>query len=453
MSQLRPYQIEGAYRLANLTCGVLADEMGLGKSGQALTAMGKSGLVVSPSIAKGVWAREAKLWRPDLKPVILSGMGSFRWPQENELVITNYDILPDSPRAIRKRREQGKSIDPKSMMPVNTPRGITIIGDEAHYCKSNKAERTQAMRQLTKHVTMNGGKSWALTGTPIKNSPMDLYHIFNTFGLIPYTFKSFPNFIKLMGGHKSGFDYIWDGPTDYARTILDNFMIRRTRAEVLPEIPKESQAIIPVELSSVDKSEVERIISDAGWTVEQITADTLHQFLANEHMMRARACLASAKVKAAMEWCDEAEACGEPVVVFSAHRDAVKKIGSRPGWAIISGDTSSAERTRIEDAFQRGELRGVSANIQAGGVAITLTRAALMLMVDKMFTNADNRQAMDRINRIGQTRPVTIYSLVADHPLDERIHEILEIKANDAEIILNDSARKPKTTDEIFASL
>lgn len=451
MTSLRPYQVSGANKLASLTCGILADEMGLGKSGQALTAMGNSGLVVSPSIAKGVWAREAKTWRPDLKPVILSGMGSFRWPGPGELVITNYDILPDSPRAIRHRKEQGKSIDPRSMMPIFAPKGITIIGDEAHYCKSNKAERTQAMRQLTKYVVMNGGKSWALTGTPIKNSPMDLYHIFNTFGLIPYTFHTFPNFIKQMGGHKSGFDYVWDGPTEYAKAILDKYMIRRTRAQVLPEIPKESQATIPVELSTVDRSEVERIISDAGWTVDDITPETLHHFLANEHMMRARACLASAKVKAAMEWCDEVEACGEPAVVFSQHRDAVKRIGSRPGWATISGDTSAAQRTKIEDAFQRGELRGISANIQAGGVAITLTRAALMLFVDKAWTNADNRQACDRINRIGQTRPVTIYSLVADHPLDERIAEILAIKANDAEIILGDASRVG--TDAIFDSL
>lgn len=340
------------------------------------------------------------------------------------------------------------------MLTAEIPKGITVIGDEAHYCKSNKAERTQATRHICKEIVKADGKAWALTGTPIKNSPMDMYHIFDTFQMIPDTFFNFPNFCKQMGGQKSGYDWIWEGPTPWAQKILDKYMIRRTRAQVLPEIPKESYSEIPVELSNVDRREVERIISSAGWSVEDITPQTLHQFLANEHMMRARACLASAKVAAAMSWCDEMEACEEPVVVFSAHRDAVNKLGSRLGWAIISGDTKATERTNIEDAFQAGKLKGISANIQAGGVAITLTRSNLVLFIDKAWTNADNRQAMDRLIRYGQDRPVTIYSLVADHPLDERIAEILAIKENDAEAILNDRERlRLKEIDEVFASI
>lgn len=452
---LRPYQEAGRRFLASMQVGVLGDEMGVGKSCQALTAISTpSALVVAPSVAKGVWLRECAAWRPDLKPSVLSGRGSFRWPQPGELLITNFDILPVSPRMIKARRDKGLPVDLSLTMPPNVPRGVTVIGDEAHYCKSNKAERTISMRAICREAVKNGGRSWGLTGTPIKNSPMDLYHIFDTFQLIPATFGTFPNFIREMGGKKSGYDWIWEGPTPRAKKILDTYMLRRTVEQVLPEIPKLSHSTIPVELAAVDRNEVERIIADAGWEVDDITPETLHQFLANEHMMRARACLASAKVQAAMDWCDEAEACGEPVVVFSQHREAVKKIGSRKGWAIISGDTPATHRTKIEDAFQRGELKGISANGQAGGVSITLTRARMLLQIDKAWTNADNKQIYGRLVRFGQLRPVTVYSLVADHPLDERIAEILHIKENDAEIILNDKERnRIQQIDEIFSAI
>lgn len=458
MPDLRPYQVEGSRRLQALPAGILGDDMGLGKTPQLIALLkdvkATCALVVGPSVSKGVWARECKKWGSHLSPTILSGTGSFRWPRQGEMVVTNYDILPMSRRAIQRSREAGKTIDPSLAIPPNPPRGMIVIGDEAHYCKSNKAERTQAMRGICKEAVKAGGRCYALTGTPIKNTPIDLYHILDTFQILPYTFQNYPTFVKEMGGVGSGRDLIWFGPSERAKKILETYMIRRTQAEVLPEIPPRTDSEIYVELSSVDRKEIEKIIASAGWTVKDITPETFHQFLSNEHMMRARACLAAAKVQAAMEWCDEAEACNEPVVVFSQHREAVKRIGSRKGWAIISGDTSSTERTRIEDAFQAGKLNGISANIQAGGVAITLTRARMMLFIDKAWTNADNRQAVGRILRYGQDRPVTIYSAIADHPLDERIAEILAIKDKDAEAILGDLKRnREKQIDEIFASI
>lgn len=455
---LRPYQIDGSRRMAALPAAVLGDEMGLGKTAQGLHLLDSlapsSAIIVCPPIAKGVWHREFAKWSAHLSPTVLSGRGSFRWPRNGEAIITNYDILPVSKRYILEKKKIGKAVDPGLMLPPNPPQGMIVIGDEAHYCKSGKAERTHATRQVCIKAVTNGGRAYALTGTPIKNSPVDLFHIFATFQVLQHTFYNYPNFVKMMGGLGSGRDLHWTEPSPLARQILDKWLIRRTQAEVLPEIPSRTDSEIPVELSSVAQHEMERIIASAGWEIKDITPETFHQFLNNEHMMRARACLASAKVQAAIDWCHEAEACGEPVVVFSAHRDAVKRVGSRPGWEIIDGDTPAGKRTAIEDAFQSGKLKGVSANIQAGGVAITLTRARMMLFVDKAWTNADNQQAAFRILRIGQTRPVNIYSMVADHPLDERIAEILSQKDKDAEAVLGDERRKrERITDEIFASI
>ena len=118
----------------------------------------------------------------------------------------------------------------------------------------------------------------------------------------------------------------------------------------------------------------------------------------------------------------------EPIVVASAHRAPLDALATRSGWAAITGETPPAERTRIEDAFQAGHLKGVALSIKAGGVAITLTRASNMIFIDKAWTPGDNLQASDRIHRIGSTKNVNIISLVADHALDARIDELLAIK-------------------------
>jgi superfamily II DNA or RNA helicase len=138
--------------------------------------------------------------------------------------------------------------------------------------------------------------------------------------------------------------------------------------------------------------------------------------------------LAKAKIEAMLQIVEEYEEQEEPLVVFSAHRAPIDLLEGREGWAVITGDTRPEDRTKIEDAFQRGELRGIACTIKAGGVAITLTRASHALFVDLEWTPALNAQAEDRICRIGQSRGVIITILVADHPLDIRIAQLLAQK-------------------------
>jgi SWI/SNF-related matrix-associated actin-dependent regulator 1 of chromatin subfamily A len=126
-----------------------------------------------------------------------------------------------------------------------------------------------------------------------------------------------------------------------------------------------------------------------------------------------------------VEDCEEQE---EPVLVFSAHRAPVDACASREGWASITGDTSADERGRIEEAFQAGKLKGVAATIAAAGVALTLTRASRVIFADLDWTPANNDQARDRANRIGQTQSVLVTTLVADHDLDARIHDLIGFK-------------------------
>jgi SNF2 family DNA or RNA helicase len=147
-------------------------------------------------------------------------------------------------------------------------------------------------------------------------------------------------------------------------------------------------------------------------------------------MSAVRAKLASSRIDAAhllATECDEQEC---PLVVFSAHVEPVRSLGSREGWAFIDGSTSATDRLRIEEEFQAGKLRGVAMSIKAAGVAITLTRAWKALFVDMDWTPAGNAQAEDRLCRIGQgSGKVEIVQMASDHPLDLRVLELLREKA------------------------
>lgn len=408
-----PYQREGIAYLRARHRAILADEMGLGKTMQLLTAAhpGAPMLVICPALAKGVWKSEAHTWTPERKVYILAGKGSFRWPRVGELVIINYDVLPPA----------------GSILPPPPP-GMVLIGDESHYCKGASA-RTRATAQLVRSVIAAGGRAWGATGTPLANWPPDLWRVLDTFGLAAGSFGTWPRFVNLFGGTKDRWGrWSWTAPHSSVPGILSRVMLRRTRAQVLPQLPPKSYASLRVPMSESDTAALDRLLKEGGIKVPEITETTLGRILRSAHIMAARKILATAKIKHALAWAETCEDAGEPVVVFSAHRAPVLAFQDRPGWRTITGDIDPAERTKIAAAFQAGELKGIAATIDAGGVAITLTRACLAMFVDLEWTPAANSQAEDRLMRIGQKRPVTIYRLTAEHALDERVDSLLKTK-------------------------
>lgn len=145
-------------------------------------------------------------------------------------------------------------------------------------------------------------------------------------------------------------------------------------------------------------------------------------------LAKARAQLAAAKVAPCVEIVEEFEEAEEPIVVASAYVAPCKALGARPGWACITGETPTAERGRIVDRFQAGELKGLALTYRAGGVGITLTRASNMILLDLDWTPAQISQMEDRECRIGQTRGVLIQRLVADHALDRHVIRLLTRK-------------------------
>lgn len=395
---LYPFQIQGVDWLARHPRALLADEMGLGKTVQTLLALpeGARAVAVVPAALKFIWRDECKRWRPDLTPHVLSGRGSWRTPGRNDLVITNYDILPDETNLA----------------------GCVLIIDEAHKVKSYRAKRSKRVKALAE----TAAQVWALTGTPLLGRPFDLYGTLQSCGLQRQVF-GWRKFLDLFGGVKNrwgGWEFASQAKPEAAER-LRRVMIRRRREEVLPDLPGKTYTDLPV--NAVTAGTRKRM--DVLWETWQdaIEAEVLPPF---EEFSELRAALARERIDAVDALVEDAEESDTPLVVFSAHRAPIDHLGEREGWETITGDTPSEQRADTVRRFQDGELRGVAATIQAGGVGLTLTRAWKAVFVDLDWTPANNQQAEDRICRIGQrSNRVEIVRMVGTHILDQHVQKLL----------------------------
>src|ERR1700690_1209765 len=374
-------------------------------------------LVVCPAVAKGVWKREASAWRPEYKVTVLSGRGSLRWPLAGELVIVNYDILQ-----VRDETDETEFF-------AACPKGLVLVGDEVHATKNAKAARTVAWRRLAVATQKAQGRVWGLTGTPLLNRGQELWAVLQSLGLVSEAFRNWDHFVSLMGGYKGRYGYVWTRtPPDPGAVgaAIKPVMLRRLRTEVLPDLPTKTYNTVTVDLSK----KTTKICDEAWGLVQHARADRSgpDEGLSIGQVSEARAALALGKIDTLLSFVEEFEEAEEPIVVFSAHRSPIDELATREGWKAITGDTPNAERSEIEAAFQRGELKGVAGTVRAAGVAITLTRAHQVIFVDRDWTPALNEQAEDRVCRIGQDRGVIVTDLVADHALDYRLYEVLARK-------------------------
>lgn len=369
---------------------------------------GYGAIAVVPSTVKLNWAKECRRWRPDLRPHVLSGVQpSYMWPEEGEVLILNPDILPEEPEVV-----EGVARVP-----------VMIIGDEAHLYKNKRTKRHKSMRAWGEAAD----RLVLMTGTPMTNRPPDLWGVLTCLGKAEEVFDSYKAFCRMFGNPTGGKD--WQMPELDVPLRLRRVMLRRTKDEVLKDLPPWTDRTLTVDVP--DDAE----LTDELAAIYDEFRDDLEAELESREMppfhrlAKVRAMLAAAKSAALMELLDDYEANDTPVVVFSVHKPPVRLAAQRPGWALITGETKNEDRQTLVDQFQAGKLKGLALTIGAGSVGITLTRASDMIFVDLDWTPALNHQARDRINRIGQkAESLTYTTLVIDHPVDERVSELLAWK-------------------------
>lgn len=492
---LYPFQKIGAEFLRTRRRAILADEMGVGKSAQALAGIdaSKAALVIAPPVVTSAWYNEARRWRPDLQSSLWKRPYSI-FPGRGELVITSYSSLPHewveprtrcpfcgqlavvpmeseadagsakielpsggdmqqsavpmemetarevsrwSHRCDRSRGGCGRKFDqrseafvehvwagPKPSVPVQ------LVVDEAHYIKGRKAKRTTAVRAITTACE----SVWLLTGTPLLNTPEELWSLCQAFpGPGPFdsgafdAFGSWGEFVRLFHGKKKEpyGGYEWSSAGDVepeAVERLGSLMLRRMRADVLPELPPKTRRFLDVRYDPKGIPAWGPELSGMG------DDDVLAACAPEGSLSTVRMMLAERKLPALLDLIVDYEEAREPVIVFSYHRGPIEQLGKRAGWSCITGSTSDRDRGALIAAFQEGKLKGLAGTIGAMGVGATLTRSSNVIFLDRDFVPANNLQGEDRAMRIGQLRAVTITILVTSHPVDLRVRDVLTRK-------------------------
>ena len=451
--ELRDYQQEGfrwLMRLAHWGAGAcLADDMGLGKTIQTLAmlvARGPEGpsLVVAPTSVCPNWADEARRFAPTLNVKELKQAGR----DEVLAGLVPMDLLVLSYGLLQSERAR------LSKVPWNV-----VVLDEAQAIKNTGAKRSLAAMKL------NGRFRVATTGTPIENQLSELWNIFRF--LNPGYLGSAESFSR-----RFAVPIERDGDRvarQQLRRMIRPFILRRTKDEVLSELPEKTEITLTVDLNEKEWSFYEALRRK---TLEDFAAgpgpaEKIHVFAALMKLRRAccnvvlagsPAEMPSAKLEAFADLLGEVRGGGHKALVFSQFVDHLAILQdwlTERGipFQYLDGSTPPEERRRRVAAFQAGEGDCFLISLRAGGTGLNLTAADCVIHMDPWWNPAVEEQASDRAHRIGQTRPVTVYRIVARGTIEEKIVALHAWKRDLADGLLEDSGRAVKLSAEELLNL
>jgi len=413
---LRQYQLDGIHWLIRQRAAFLLDQQGLGKTVQTLCAIPSDvGVIIEcPATLRYIWRDEVKRWRNDLSVVVTPTERDHFWPAANEVFIV-------SDGWVKSR----VAVQPWPSPPLR----LFLVSDEAHRFKG-RSQRAESMDFLCADIRRYDGWTLALTGTPVMNDPPELYSLFRVFGCARKAFGGWTEFRSLwdtkVGRYK---EVIWGDPSPEVRARVQLVSLRRERAEVLSELPPESEEVIPCEVGTKLMRQLDDVWSFSRAAIDEWEESdrvvppmsiTQHTELWNQ--------IAKAKTADMLAWCDRMADEGDPVVVFTMHLAPLDALRARKRWSVISGEVSPLKRRDLVEDFQAGKYDGMGLTIRSGGTGLTLTKAHRVLFVERSYVPSENDQAKDRVSRFGQTQPVIISRLVVDHPLERRLDEVIQKK-------------------------
>jgi SWI/SNF-related matrix-associated actin-dependent regulator 1 of chromatin subfamily A len=419
--ELKPFQRAGVSYLLAQRRAFLADEQGLGKTIEALAALEADGaypaVIVCPASLKLNWLRELAHWLPGRSAHALVGTTAGvdgddegRIPTA-DVTVVNYDILS-------ARLDELRALKPRA-----------LVLDESHYCKNAAAKRTQAAQRLAGAVPRDG-LVLALTGTPVMNRPPELIAQLRIIGRLG-DFGSGAQFGRRFRGPDAHLRLHWH--------LRARCFARRLKADVLPQLPAKTRAVVPVELDNepeyrLAERDVVAWLQSQPLDLSELDAKVAAALRA-ERLVRLNALkllAARGKLHAALAWIHDFCSSGERLVVFARHREIQRAVLERfPGALHILGEDSHAERDAALRAFQEpdGEQNQlIICSIEVAGQGLTLTRSSNVAFLELDWTPAKHDQAEDRCHRIGQQDAVNISYLLAADTIDETIATLLERK-------------------------
>ncbi len=424
---LRPYQIEGHAWLSRLAAwgagACLADDMGLGKTVQAIAllvdrAAAGPALVLAPTSVSLNWLDELRRFAPTLNPIVY-GEASDRIATlatlgKHDVLIASYGLMT------------------RDIEPLARIKFATLVADEAQALKNPRTERSRAARAIDAEFRV------ALSGTPLENHLGELWSLFSI---------AFPGLLGSWEQFRSRFAVpIERNNNPEARAALAHlirpFLLRRTKAEVAPDLPPRTEIGVPIALSTEERELYEdarlaavahldklakRGDRDERRRFQVLAALTRLRLLASHpKLYDATSAVSSSKMQRLLELVEELRAEGHRTLVFSqftSHLALVREELERAGVSVLylDGATPTATRRTLIERFQAGEATAFLISLKAGGTGINLTGADNVIHLDPWWNPAVEDQATDRAHRIGQDKPVTVYRLIARGTVEEKI--------------------------------
>ena len=447
---LRDYQKEGVKWLYTIyKCdlgGILADEMGLGKTLQAIIFLRKiiaekpdaKILIVSPTSLVYNWEKEFQKFAPELKYVAVAESKKKR--QEIMQNFANYNIFITTYGLVRNDNDEYESKDFE----------VCII-DEAQAIKNYQAGMTKEIKKIKARTKI------ALTGTPLENSVLELWSIFDF--IMPGYLNSIVRFREAYG--------IKDVDKDSLKR-LDNlnyqirpFILRRKKKEVSKELPDKIEQIEYLDMSETEKAMYQSLVEDTKEEIDNVIASEgfskarfkivtlltrLRQLCISPALLDKDYTDDSIKIKRLLEIVKELIKDNHKILIFSSFKGAVllvkKKLDEESiSNYVIDGSVSGKDRVMLVDAFNKDKTSCFLITLKSGGTGLNLTSADIVIHLDVWWNPQVENQATDRAHRIGQTKKVTVLKLINKGTVEEKIIDLQEKKR-----ILSDNLIEGKNT-------
>lgn len=432
---LRNYQVTGLNYLLSLSemnfGGILADEMGLGKTIQVIAFLlykkNNMSLIVTPTSLIYNWKEEFEKFAPTLKVGVIHGSKSAR----NKILDNKeeYDILLTTYGTIKNDIEFYK----------NEIFDYCII-DEAQNIKNPKAQNTKIIKEINAKV------KFALTGTPIENSLIELWSIFD-FIMPGYLFdeKKF----------KKKFVNRSEKEIEELKSLIKPFILRRLKKDVITELPEKIEKKYYVPMTSEQKLAYKNYMKEVKLKLKTEEDDniTIFSYLTRLRQICQDPILVnkdytgdSGKLNVALEIIEEVIEDNNKMLVFSQFTSVLKKIEEELNIREIKnkyldGSTSAKERIKLVSEFNESKEPEIFLiSLKAGGTGLNLTSAKFVMHMDPWWNPAIEDQATDRAHRIGQKNIVEVIKLVAKDTIEEKIIQLQEDKREIINSVMSDNS-------------
>ena len=418
----------------------LADEQGLGKTAAAtiaaVAADAQHVVIVAPAVTKIGWQREIESWVPDAHVQVLAGRKAGPIDPSARFVVVNYEVANAWQAELKAWGADA------------------LIIDEAHYIKDSTTARSKAVAEISDGLRGPNPLRIAMSGTPIPNRPIQLAHPLSVLGKLDAMGGFWGYAKRYADAHEDRYSWNLTGASnlDELHTkLLEHGMVRRRKSDVL-DLPSRTVADVPVALEKdgarTVKAAQDKLIGSLQTAVETKhpnTAPTKAQVRAVvgaalsssdspafSQLAALRQATGLAKVPLVTERVQSLVEQGEPVVVFVHHKsvqaELMAALSEHHPVQITGGQDATARQAAI-DAFQSGGASVAVCSTQAAGVGITLNHASQVVLGELPWTAAAQDQAIDRVHRIGQDRPVTAWRVLAAGTLDEQLAATISRKA------------------------